>query len=348
MNRTHHAAFSLVELLVCITILAVLLSFLLPSLTNARAAARTTICASQMRQQAIMTGQYIADSRGFLPLPTTGHRLTRTLSTGSGGIQAYPSSGLYSLTRPQAAVGTCPDGNPGTTPKGYGWFYAQNYLPPAVSKVTSVRVRRPLGILQCPSTQQVVYRGSIQNGMSWVEYLEFNYRQYSNLTYYLSNHITDNGYNPQGVSASYCCYQDDPLVTYGEYMNRGWFLTSGIKYTGRVDYWKPGNAWAVDNEGWMVGGLSNTYPLTEGWLKKHGNGVNVMYIDGHVTFTGKDISLTTAGVTLSVPPAVYYSVTGGQSLANAYSGSNAGWAFAAGGGDGRILPLWTHYETGIP
>ncbi len=48
--KNRHAAFTLVELLVVISILGVLLSLLLPAVNRARAAARRTKCASNMKQ----------------------------------------------------------------------------------------------------------------------------------------------------------------------------------------------------------------------------------------------------------------------------------------------------------
>lgn len=68
--RLHHhrkAAFTLVELLVVIGIIALLISILLPSLSRARAAAYTVACSSNMRQigQAMM--MYASDHSGYLP-----------------------------------------------------------------------------------------------------------------------------------------------------------------------------------------------------------------------------------------------------------------------------------------
>ncbi len=347
LKARHSHAFTLVELLVVIAITAVLFSLLLPTLSGARVVARAAVCASQMRQHATMTTQYTADSKGFLPLPTSGHRLTRTNPTGSGGIQVYPSSDLYIMTRPSGSVADCPLGNPKTLPKGYGWFYAQGYLPPTVTKTPAAGRNRPLGILQCPGTQPLVYRSSFQWGRGWVDYNEFNYRQSSTITRVLSEGNTDVYTNPQGVSAAYCCYMGDALISYSDYVNRGWHRTSGTKYTGKVEYWAPGNAWAVDNEGWLYSAPGGSDP-TLGWPKKHNNGINIGYIDGHAKFGAKDMSVTSAGDDVSVPPAVYYSMAGGQSYTAAYSSSNAGFPGATGGGDGRVTQLWTYYETGIP
>src|SRR3954471_20416409 len=60
-------AFTLVELLVVIGIIAVLLSILLPTLSRARRSAYTVQCQSNMRQLAAAMLMYIQDAKGKFP-----------------------------------------------------------------------------------------------------------------------------------------------------------------------------------------------------------------------------------------------------------------------------------------
>ena len=63
-------AFTLIEMLVVISIIALLIAIIQPSLGKARETARRAVCGSQMRQHGVAMIAYANDSRQKYPMPT--------------------------------------------------------------------------------------------------------------------------------------------------------------------------------------------------------------------------------------------------------------------------------------
>lgn len=104
-NRTNSTAraFTLVELLVVIGIIAVLISILLPSLARARQAATKISCASNMRQIMLGMLMYANDNKGDIPpMLTSG---SNTLYSWNDWAGILVQNGHVGSTK----VFTCPD-----------------------------------------------------------------------------------------------------------------------------------------------------------------------------------------------------------------------------------------------
>ena len=71
-NRRHHA-FTLVELLVVISIVALLVAMLLPALKNAREQAKRVLCQGNLRQTHLVVTDYSYDNHDWLPFPGYGY-----------------------------------------------------------------------------------------------------------------------------------------------------------------------------------------------------------------------------------------------------------------------------------
>jgi prepilin-type N-terminal cleavage/methylation domain-containing protein len=88
VRKRPQSAFTLVELLVVIGIIALLVSILLPTLNRAREAARRTQCLSNLRSIGQMMNMYANQYKGIIPLGFSGPQ---------GGAKAYQNN--YSLGR---------------------------------------------------------------------------------------------------------------------------------------------------------------------------------------------------------------------------------------------------------
>ena len=92
-RRATHAAFTLVELLVVIGIIAILISVLLPTLSRARESAKRTQCLSNLRQIAVFLNMYANANNQQVPLGAwSGGAVGRNVAEGNNYNLTYRGS----------------------------------------------------------------------------------------------------------------------------------------------------------------------------------------------------------------------------------------------------------------
>ena len=113
MSSRSRRAFTLVELLVVIGIIALLISILMPALNNARTQARTTQCLSNIRQVTIAFQMYVNNNKGKTIAYSTAVKMAKdgTPQNGFWMHEMRPYNGDISI------VGLCPEAS---EPSG-GW-----------------------------------------------------------------------------------------------------------------------------------------------------------------------------------------------------------------------------------
>ena len=94
MRRAHanrHSGFTLLELLVSVSIIALLAAILLPAIRQARAATRRTVCQSNLRQWALAVRMYADVHHGRLPYRGQGIQPTTRLDSVDDWFNAIPA-----------------------------------------------------------------------------------------------------------------------------------------------------------------------------------------------------------------------------------------------------------------
>lgn len=118
IGNAKRRAFTLIEVLVVVAIIALLISILLPSLKQAREVTRMTVCQSNLKQIGTAMAMYLVDSKDHLPGPLHPmflrypDRITNTKFAMNGylntRLRRYFSEQSFGRGQATSKVGTCP------------------------------------------------------------------------------------------------------------------------------------------------------------------------------------------------------------------------------------------------
>ncbi len=135
------SAFTLVELLVVITIIGILVALLLPAVQAARESGRRNICANNLKQLALGCCQH-ESNLGYFPPGGWGYTWAGVADQGAGPNQ--PGGWLYNIL-PYIDQQALHDVDAGNYPKNLS----------ALATGISLRVNTPLGVMNCPTRRPI-------------------------------------------------------------------------------------------------------------------------------------------------------------------------------------------------
>jgi len=252
-------AFTLVELLVVIGIIALLISILLPSLNRARETANRVKCASNLRQIGEAILLYTNDSKG--PYPRTIYAGGVTAGVMTATAPATPTSvGGYLQSNNNGSIAGCTDPFNGPTTVATNTGFINNvpealYLLLRTEDITAQ-------VFVCPSSNATadVYGGGTNTALNQVNFTNIQ----------------------QNLSYSYASPYPDTNA-----LGSGYKMVAGLEPTFAVaaDI-NPGTTGNSGNDNVLAPNTSSSgQAMRYGNSNNHGkDGQNVLFGDGHVEF----------------------------------------------------------------
>jgi prepilin-type N-terminal cleavage/methylation domain-containing protein/prepilin-type processing-associated H-X9-DG protein len=268
----NHRAFTLVELLVVIGIIAVLIAILMPALRRARQAALQAECLSNLRQCALGFQMYAGDNLGYIPAE---------ISQGSGNTGFCFWPGFLS----------------------YGYRVVPNPLPPTAGTQSTKYIDEH--VIICPATLHAdlaqAYFSAEQPNIGYALYTYCNYGNYtSGQSPFMQQTIFD-PLDPPGLQWSLITERPATPVTTNGVPNG---FSDGVPISPDQmpmlgdSYESPGNGGSMYYGGFGGGHMFANFSScpdwiiqTYGWISStpyggaiqtiHGNNANVAFYDGH-------------------------------------------------------------------
>jgi prepilin-type N-terminal cleavage/methylation domain-containing protein/prepilin-type processing-associated H-X9-DG protein len=250
-----HKAFTLVELLVVIGIIALLISILLPALNAARENAKTVQCAANMKQISTAMLMYISENNGYVP---AGGHFKQMTSTGQPEFGTTPGNNSKLALAERLVLANVIE-TPFRAPTAGMDGWRANF--PKTG---------PVGVFLCPSNEPVTGNTSTESGIwSYGMTIESSPQTQGSLST-TTTPVCDPGQE----------FLRHPVVAATPNYIKGWV---------KVSYWKPDKIVLVEllqsassPIPFNTNQIATRHPLSAPGVRTGGN---YMFADGHVEYS---------------------------------------------------------------
>lgn len=247
------AAFTLIEVLVVVAIIALLVSILLPALRRARELSRRAVCLSNLHQQGLGMNAYASENNSYLPMR---------------GHYGY-------LIKQQISDHEWQTVNYGAL---YGRFLIETPPPPPQAPLKSKKsyVGKNVDLFTCPRLVEIA-----KSKENWQQFGTHTFLERNSLTFggYMYAAPVAEGQHPRiGVKN---IYSPKGIVDNGGIWNDNYLIwlarEKGLSGADAMNY-NPPSVQALESDQ-IIGGPEM------GWVRNlHENGLNVLYSDFHAKF----------------------------------------------------------------
>jgi len=282
----NRVAFTLVELLVVIGIIAVLVAILLPALSQARLAAKQTVCQSNLRQFGFAIQEYSGQFKGGLPQkgPDGSDQNTNAFQP-SGGVIGFDDPSIWFNCLPpfinnKSYYDMLLDDNQGGAPVPFPGGGTENIFVCPVAGPPGTQNGHDIPLDNWYLLYGIDSTGTMRTGNGMAAKGQFKF----NMSYVWNSKLTSSiqqGTLATGINITQCNPSSDIVLMvekvnnsseYMDYTVQRWSMAHPKVYQQKI------NSMGLDN---------NVAQSKSDWTRfacRHNHGGNLLYADGHVEF----------------------------------------------------------------